>query len=88
MIQKSLFGDALRDLDPEIRLLAEKEELGELRKIYHASKRYAAIRMGVWIFVAWGIAFLFFAILTSPFHPLLGISAKHTATCIICSCHS
>lgn len=72
MTQQSLFSSTLSDLDPDIRFLAEKEELGELRKVYHASKRYTATRVSGWVFTLWGCVYVFLfitIILFSPLHP-------------------
>jgi len=72
MRQRNLYSNDRPDLNPEIRFLAEKEELGELRQVYHASKRYTPVRLLGWLLLGWGICFLIFAILAilfSPTHP-------------------
>lgn len=43
MTEKNIFNKGLRDLAPEIWSLAREAELGELRHVYHASKRDTSI---------------------------------------------
>ena len=54
MMEKYIFNKKLRDLDPEIWSLARQEELGELRKVYHASQRDSSAQLGRLLLLALG----------------------------------
>ena len=61
MMQQTIFDKRVRDLEPEIAVLARKAELGELRKIYHASTRNTARNGGGWALLVYGILYFVFA---------------------------
>lgn len=70
-MQSNLFSNTMHDLSPEIRTLANKAELGEPRKVYHASKRYASIRLAGQIFLLWAVVWIVGSVLAVLFssHP-------------------
>lgn len=72
MAQKNLLNNDLLDLKPDIRLLAERESLGKLRKVYRASKRASASLMIGGAFLVLGFIWLLLPVLfllTSPLRP-------------------
>ncbi len=72
MAQRNLLNTNMSDLDPKIWSLAKQADLGELRNVYHASKRYTAHHIMGGIILMWGVFFMIasiLAILFSPTHP-------------------
>jgi hypothetical protein len=65
MMEKHIFSKSLRDLDPAIWSLAREAALGELRNVYYASKRDTQVRIGGWVLLVFGVAFLLFAIIAT-----------------------
>lgn len=61
MKEQRLFNKKMRDLDPAIWSLAQKAELGELRAIYHVSKRATLAWLSGWTWLAWGVTWLLFS---------------------------
>lgn len=74
MAQKNLLTNDPLNLNWEIRELAQTEELGELRKVYRASKRHTASLMLGMMILSLGIIFTLIpalAVFLSPLHPSL-----------------
>jgi hypothetical protein len=69
MTQQSIFGKNVRDLDPEIWSMAQEAKLGELRHVYHASKRETRFMVFSQICLFWAVLWIVGSILVVLLSP-------------------